>query len=202
MALLADRSLDRDSGQFEDRGQSMEAIYNSSDQDYDSGDEKTQRRWLWKVRPRLFWWDLFSFSPVWLKCVFRWFNEAIKPLLVQFFFCLVRKIGVQTRSILRNFCLTLFLSVCLSDDRGCRRGEGVSCSTGGSVRTFPRGFSPQIPAVAVLRPEHCVHRGRLPPDRAPRHVPLPSALTGHKIQDKNVSAGRSRSRISSRWEQQ
>ena len=44
MALLADRSLDRDSGQFEDRGQSMEAIYNSSDQDYDYGDEKTRRR--------------------------------------------------------------------------------------------------------------------------------------------------------------
>ena len=37
-----------DVGQFEDCGYSMEAIYSSSDQDYDSGDKRGTKRWLWR----------------------------------------------------------------------------------------------------------------------------------------------------------
>lgn len=128
------------------------------------------------------------------RCV--WFLILLTFRLSNFFMVFVMKYSNWTiescsrEDFLLSRDLIVPLSLCLWDDRDRRRGEGVSCFKGGGVRTLPRGLPPQIPAVVDLRPEQLVHRGLLPPCRAPRRVRLPSALAFHKLRDLSVSAGR------------
>ena len=41
---------------------------------------------IWGNTPRLFWWVLFCFCPVWAKCVLRWVNEEMSIILNSYFF--------------------------------------------------------------------------------------------------------------------